>query len=206
MRRNGLLRGSRFLGNSEVPKEVWKLFKSMLDNVDKDVDKVYEVENVCEIVQKALEGKIDMNSEFKLKAYNETINMGKRRNAVQKMKKETFIDFFSSDEDKYTNEVTGGVTIDVVSFQADTMSEAKSDYDCILDNAELISAINNIKALNEDFIVEYQVDLISLIKKAVQGIPQAVVKLREICEEVSCVGEQVKIILSSGVSISECFG
>lgn len=75
----------------------------------------------------------------------------------------------------------------------------------MFDNAELKCAIESIKSLNDDFIVDYSVDLIALIKKAVQGIPQAVLKLKEVCEQMSCVAEQVKIILNSGVSIDECF-
>ena len=75
----------------------------------------------------------------------------------------------------------------------------------LFDNEELMYAINTVKDLNNDFVVEYSIDLIGLIKKAVQGIPQAVVKLKEVCDSMEIVAEQVKIILSSGASIDTCF-
>ena len=43
------------------------------------------------------------------------------------------------------------------------------------------------------------------VEKAVKGIPQAVLKLKGVCDEMPCVAEQVKVILSSGVSVEECF-
>ena len=44
-----------------------------------------------------------------------------------------------------------------------------------------------------------------LIKHAMEFFPQAISKLKSICEEFELVGEQVEIILSSGKDISDYF-
>lgn len=187
------------LGSSEIPMEVWALFKDMLERPD------LPVQNVLEIVEKAVSGCIDMENDFNLFGYDFAIQKGRIKTQRAKLKKETFIDFSDVQKDRSDAKEIGGANINVISFQADALSDSKSEFDELFDNAELRSAVETIKALNDDFITEFQVDLIALIKKAVRGVPQAVLKLKKVCEEVVCVGEQVKIILSANVSVEECF-
>jgi hypothetical protein len=162
-------------------------------------DKV--IENALEIIGAAQRGSIDFNRAFNLFGYNFAINKNKMLKAITKLSTETFIDFSNSQSEYYQ----GGVDIDTVSFKTDALDEAKNEYEYLFDNAELRSAIECIQALNDDFIVEYSVDLIGLIKQAVKGVQTAVSKLKEVCNEMPCVAEQVKIILSSKVPIDECF-
>lgn len=196
--KRGLLKGSKFLCSDEVNKQIWGLFAQMQENPN------IEVEHVMEIVDRAMEGAIDLTKKFNLYGYDYAVKTNRKRKQRKKAAIETFIDF-SGNKDEDTPETRGGVSIDVVSYQADMLSEAKNEFEQLFDNAELKCAIESIKSLNDDFIVDYSVDLIALIKKAVHGIPQAVLKLKEVCEQMSCVAEQVKIILNSGVSIDECF-
>lgn len=196
--KRGLLKGGKFLCSDEVNKQIWGLFAQMQENPN------IEVEHVMEIVDRAMEGAIDLTKKFNLYGYDYAVKTNRKRKQRKNAAIETFIDF-SGNKDEDTPETRGGVSIDVVSYQADMLSEAKNEFEQLFDNAELKCAIESIKSLNDDFIVDYSVDLIALIKKAVQGIPQAVLKLKEVCEQMSCVAEQVKIILNSGVSIDECF-
>lgn len=199
--RRGLLNGGKFLcSDVGVDMEIWGLFTQM-----KDMPSL-PVEHALEIVERAMEGAIDLDREFNLYGYDYAIKTGKKRKAIKNLSTETFIDFSGCRDDKQNDvESKGGVSIDVVSFQADALSDARNEFECLLDNAELQCAIESIKSLNEDFMVEYSIDLISLIRKAVKGIPQAVLKLKGVCDEMPCVAEQVKVVLSSGVSVEECF-
>lgn len=192
--KRGLLNGSKFLCSKEIDPRVWGLFAQMKHN-----DKV--VENALEIIGAAQSGGIDLNRAFNLFGYDFAINKNKKLKAITKLGTETFIDFSNSQSENYQ----GGIDIDTVSFEADALDEAKNEYEYLFDNAELRSAIECIQALNDDFIVEYSVDLIGLIKQAVKGVQTAVSKLKEVCSEMPCVAEQVKIILSSKVPIDECF-
>lgn len=199
--RRGLLNGGKFLcSDVGLDMEVWGLFSQMseLPNIP--------VEHALEIIERAKEGAIDLTREFNLFGYDYAIKTNRKRKAIKKLSTETFIDFSGCRDDRQSDvESRGGISIDVVSYQADALSDAKNEFECLFDNEELKCAIESIKSLNDDFMVEYSIDLISLIRKAVKGIPQAVLKLKEVCDEMTCVAEQVKIILSSGVSVEECF-
>lgn len=195
--KHGLLCGLKAQRDA-IDSRIWALFTQMQNSS-------MEIDCIEEIVTRAIEGGIDLDREFNLPAYVAAIHRNSDRKSYRKLTKETFIDFHGEREAAEDSSAMGGMSIDVVSYQADALSEAKSEFEMLFDNEELMYAINTVKDLNNDFVVEYSIDLIGLIKKAVQGIPQAVVKLKEVCDSVEVVAEQVKIILSSGVSVDTCF-
>lgn len=194
--KHGLLCGLKAQRDA-IDTRIWALFTQMQNSS-------MEIDCIEEIVTRAIEGGIDLDREFNLPAYVAAIHRNSDRKSYRKLAKETFIDFHGEKEASEDSSSVGGISIDVVSYQ-DALSEAKSEFDMLFDNEELMYAVNTVKDLNNDFVVEYSIDLIGLIKKAVKGIPQAVVKLKEVCDSMEIVAEQVRIILSSGASIDTCF-
>ena len=188
-----------YKGVNELPEDVVLLFSEMADKPTKGIM------HVEEIINAGLEGRIDFNSEFKLEAYDYTITNNLRLNVEKERKKKTFINFGGSDMETEQALRKGGISIDVVSSSASVIEDMRDAFEEVLDDSELKYAISTIKSLNEDFIVDFNVDLITLIKRSVLGIPQAISKLKEVCQDFSIVSEQVEIILKSGHDIEKCF-
>lgn len=189
--------------HENINPSVWVIFKG----IDKfsSVDG-FRIEHVSEMLDAACEGKIDLTRDFNLAAYERKILETEYKNSLKKASKIKFISFADSDTELEDDLRSGGMTINDVSYMNSKMSDIKSDFDEFFDNEELKSAINSIQQLNEDFITEYGVDLVVLLKKAASGLPQAIQKLKEVCSEFTVVAETIKVILASGVSVDECFG
>jgi hypothetical protein len=69
----------------------------------------------------------------------------------------------------------------------------------------LAYAISTIKNLRKDFLMEEGIDLVVLLQRVKEFLPQAITKMREVCSEFELIGEQVHTILESGISIEEYF-
>jgi len=185
----------------EISPKVWSLFK--------DIEKYngsFEIEHVEEILNSALSGDIDLTRDFNLAGYEHAILHREYKNKCSKASKIKFISFADSPTELEGDLRSGGLTIDEASYMSQNFAEVKSDFDVFFDNEELSSAVASIKQLNPEFIAEFDVDLIMLLKKATCGVPQAISKLKEICSNFAVVAEQIKILLTSGVSVEECFG
>lgn len=184
-------------GYSELPDEVLNLFSSLVVNPEK------KIEFAGEIISAGLEGRIDFSSEFNLDAYEATIRKNNKLNLNNKRKYEVFLDFGSnSDEDSEVFR-QGGVKEDFASSH--TVDQIKDAYEQILLDAELEYAINTIKELQPVLAVEERIDFIGAIRLALKGIPDAISKIKRICDEYDVVAEQVKVILGSGKTFDEMF-
>lgn len=186
-----------------VDPAIWAIFRGIerYNSVDG-----FQIEHVSEMLDAACEGKIDLSRDFNLAAYERKILETEYKNSIKKASKIKFISFADSDTELEGDLRDGGVTLDDVSYMSSKFSDVKSEIDQFFDDEELKSAIDSIQQLNEDFVTEYGVDLVVLLKKAAAGLPQAVAKLKEVCAEFSVVAETIKVILSSGVSVEKCFG
>ena len=178
-------------GVDVLPEEVSLLFKEMA------TDGKSPVECADEIIRAGLEGRINLNVPFNLRGYEYTIKCTERMKKEQNKFKTLYIDFENDKEN--TQRGSGLYNADYVSQNC--INKMHDAYEEIADSAELQSAIATIKSLNSDFIIEYDVDLVSLIKRAVGGFPEAREKLANVCKEFELVGEQVKLILSSGFEV-----
>lgn len=186
-----------YKGVDELPSEVLNLFTSLLERPDK------HIEFASEIIDAGLEGRINFNTVFNLSAYEFTCKSNERMNLERRRAKEVFIDYSSTDTEREESLRNGGITIDSVSISAvDKLADA---FEEVIDNSELEYAVSTIKALNNDFIVDYNVNLISVIKRAKDGFPQAKAVLKRLCDECDVVKEQVEIILRSGRDVNSCF-
>lgn len=186
-----------YKGVDELPEEVMSLFLGMVGKPEKNV------EFADEIINAGLDGRINFNKIFNLDAYEYTIRNNTRMNVEKERSKKTFIDFGSSDSERDSSIRNGGITIDSVSASA--IEDLKDAYEEVALTSELKYAVDTIKGLNDDFVDDYGINLIGLIKKAVVGFPQAVTKLKDVCDEFKIVSEQVEIILKSGQDVESCF-
>lgn len=178
-----------FMGVSELPVEVVNLFLPLVENPDK------RVEFAGEIITAGLQGRIDFSKEFNLDAYEATIRKNQHLLKESERKKKSYIDFSGAGDDFDDVANSGGVKADFV--QLESIEEMKDAFEEILLNEELEYAVSTIKSLNDEFISDYGTDLIFALKRAVQGIPQAVEEIKNICQEFSLVSELVETILSS---------
>lgn len=185
-----------FMGVSELPVEVLNLFLPLTENPDK------KVEFASEIISAGLQGRIDFSKDFNLDAYEATIRKNQHLLKENERKKKSYIDFVSTDDFEDVAS-SGGIKADFI--QLDSIEEMKDAFEEVILNEELKYAVSTIKSLNSEFISDYGTDLIFALKRAVQGIPQAVEELKEICSEFSVVAELVETILSSKQEVEILF-
>lgn len=186
-----------FMGVSELPLEVLNLFIPLTQNPDK------RIEFASEIISAGLNGKIDFTREFDLDAYEATIRKNQRLLRENEKKKKSYIDFSGSSDDFDDVACSGGIKADFI--QLDSIEEMKDAFEEVLSNEDLAYAVSTIKSLNDEFISDFGVDLVFALKKAVQGIPQAVEEIKNICSEFSIVSELIETILSSKQEVDVLF-
>lgn len=182
-------------GMSEIPTGVLNLFISLSENPSK------KLEFASEIVENGLAGRIRLDSSFNIDAYENTIRKNIRLGKENKRKKETHIIFDSEDQDAWSQD-KNGVNLGRYTPTALQMQDA---FEQLLCEEELIYAIATIKSLDKDLQVEENIFIIDVIKQALIGIPNAVDKIKYICNKYKLVSEQLEIILGSGKSFDEMF-
>lgn len=183
---------SAFAYNTKVSDEVWCLFSSMADTPSKSVPYVDEILNA------SFKGKIALNRTFNLEGYCYTVRENLKMKAGQKAQKELFLFESDSDEEYEGSSRNGGVSTNRFDKLEDGFNELEDDD-------ELLSAIQSIKNIREDFLLDEGVDLVKLLKSATEFLPQAIEELKKVCEEFELIGEQIQIIIKSGVPIQKCF-
>lgn len=184
-------------GINELPDEVLGLFTSLLDNPNK------KLEFASEIIFNGLSGRINFNQEFNIDAYEATIRKNQNLGKENKRKKECYIDMTDSADD--WEEVSGRGGIKLAQVNSRAVDKIQDAYEHLLLDDELKYAVDTIKAINEDLMVEESIDLIYALKQSVRGIPDAVKSVKEICENNSLVAELVKTVLNSGYEVGQIF-
>ena len=164
----------------------------MLDTLFKDLkDYKGEFDYSLEIIDAALDGRIDISKKFSLFGYCKTVREGNFQTELKRLKKQQYI--IDDDNDDET-----GVKVS-------SLVDTRSDYEIIDDKEELSYTVNKIRSMNNEIIEDIGVDLIFCMHQALKGTPQAVQELASICEEYDFIAEYIQIILSSGVSFEELF-
>lgn len=196
---SGILRSAFSYQKEALPDEVLRLFTGMLDKPTKNV------EYTQEIIDAAQQGRINLQEDFNLEGYCYRISQNLKMKESKHRAKETF--YFEDDgvdDSQYsTYAQQGGVSLTEIS--ANRFNALEQGFEMLEDSEEFLCAVDTIKSLREDFLVSEGVDLVMLIKHAMEFFPQAIEKLKSICEEFELVGEQIEIILSSGKNIEDYF-
>lgn len=186
-----------FCGVNELPDEILGLFSDLVENPEK------KVEFASEIISNGLQGRIDFNREFCLDAYETTIRKNQSLGKESEKKKKVFIDYNGSSDDWDEVSIKGGIKADQINSRA--VDKIQDAYEDLLTDEELKYAVETIKSLNEDLIVEESIDLIYALKQAVRGIPDAVASIQRVCENNGLISELVQTILGSGYEVSQIF-
>lgn len=186
-------------GLKEIPPEVFALLAEMKDDPNNPVEYVEEVIMSAVRDEKYLQG-------FNLKGFIRVVDARAKQKQWKKAMTELHINFSGEGEDTRSGssrQEFGCISADKVAY--DAFRAMRDSVESSLEDSELKYAIETIQSLNEEFIVSYDVNLITLLRSASAGVVQAISKLREICQKFEVVAEQVEIILSSGVPVEECF-
>ena len=186
-----------FLGVNELPDEILGLFVSLVDNPNK------KLEFTSEIVFNGLQGRIDLRREFNIDAYETSIRKNQVLGKEGKKKKELYIDMSGSSDDWDEVTCSGGIKLDQVNDRV--VDKIQDAYEQLLLDDELQYAVDTIKALNDDLMLEESIDLIYALKQSVKGIPEAIKSVKEVCENNGLVSELVMTVLNSGYEVSQIF-
>lgn len=186
-----------FHGVDNIPSDILGLFSGLVENREK------KIQYASEIIENGLEGRINLNRKFNIDAYEAKINQNLGLSKSSKGKKELFLDFGSGSDDYDDTLRKGGINLE--STKETALIAMEEAYNELLDNDELEYAIQTIESLQQTLFIDEQVDFIGLMEKAIDCVPSAINKVKEICSSYPIVAEQVEIILNSGHSFKECF-
>ena len=169
-----------------------QLSGEMLDVLFKDLEKYHgEFDYSIELIEAALDGRIDISKPFNLFGWCKTVREGNFQTELKRLKKQEYL-IEDDEEDK-----TG--------VKASALVSERDDYEIFEDNEELFYTVKKVTALNNEIMSVIGIDFIFCMRKAVQGIPKAVEELTNICKEYEWLAEFVQIILSSGVPFEDLF-
>lgn len=181
---------SAFSYEKQLPERVQALFSTMADKPTKSV------EYVDEIIRAGLDGRIDLSSNFNLEGYCYRITSTYKGKVEPKSLKK--IKYLEDDTSDFENTAKSGGVL------TNTIIKLETSFEEIENDSELMFAVDTIKRLQMDFLVQEGISLKKLITRAIEGVPQAVKKLKVVCEEFELVGEQIKVILLSGKAMEVC--
>ena len=182
-------------GVSEIPDDVLYLFKDLVINPEK------KIEFASEIVVSGLQGRINLKKDFNIDAFEYAIKHNTYLNIERKKKKESYINFDSEDWDE--SAIRGGIQDSQLNSKAvEKMADAFEEL--IMDDS-LRYAVETIKSLNNDLIVEENINFIEVLKQAVDFVPSAVEMVKYICDKYKVISDMAYEILNSGKPIDELF-
>lgn len=193
-----LLRGFSFgaeNGITELPVNVVQLFTGLAENPEKELD------YVSEIVDVGLRNRLDP-VDFNLWGYGYVIARNNKRSSGKRGRKQLAL--IDSNPEVLADGVgVGCITDEMLSKQSTAI--VVDAYEEVIKSTEIDDAIKRIKQFSVELLIDEKVDLITAIKSAVRGIPEAVSELRRICEEYTTIGELVYTILDSGEPVDTIF-
>lgn len=161
------------------------------------------IESLDLIVEKGLEGKIRVDEEFNLEGYAYKVKFTDKLKEKQKIKrKKKGYSEISMETPVGQDENSTTSLSDIVAFKnwQDEMSLQQDVFE-----SDVSAAIKSLKDIREELLVEEQVDIIQLIKSALEDSQIAISALRDICVKYAFIGEYVKTVLTSGLEVKYCF-
>lgn len=201
--KKGTLRSFSYGANAfgkEIPQEVWALF---LDAVNDDCS-VRTFDYAYDIITAAMNKRIALDREFSLFGYIYRMQeMGERKKRARAKKFRSIVTL--SDINNEVASFGNSVSEETVSTSGSLADKLVNEYELLVDSEELKFAVASVIDMNEHFMLEEGVDLIKLLKSAVNGLPTAQKRLSEICSCYEVVADYIKVILSSGTPVVELF-
>ena len=177
-----LLRSYSF--NRELTCKELELFSYLVENPD------YKCEVVYDVLHNAMEGRIDLNKEFNLLGYEAKVRRNTILGAYNKDKKEKSYDAQISS--------TSDLTL------KDTLVEPRDEIESMLEETEYASCIKflddnrlyHARNINKGCLL---VDLHCCLKKALNGVPDAVSLLKLLCDNDTNIRDCIEAILKHGI-------
>lgn len=176
-----LLRSVSF--NTECPTKVWELFEKANELGTK-------LDYTLEIIEAAMQGRIDFEKDFKLKEYVASIDRTKRLEGLREAKRAVHVTDVSDDED------SSGVP-----YPADD----RDDYEELENKFELQQAVDRFNEMQNYFLVNAKCDSKLAVRQALRGIPESIELVKNLCDEYPIAADLLKIILGSGYSYEQIF-
>lgn len=177
-----LLRSMSF--NKECSPKVWELFEKA-DELGTKLD------YTLEIIEAAMQGRIDFEKDFKLKEYVGSIDRARRLEGLREAKRAVHITDISDDEEDSSG----------VAYPADS----RNDYEELENNFELQQAVDMFNEMQNYFMVNAKCDSKLAVRQALRGIPESVELVKNLCDEYPIAADLLKIILGSGYSYEQIF-
>lgn len=175
---------------------------------EKDLSKLYDIcisqalteegvnysdlEFSLELIENALEGRIDFDKLFSLKGYN---------SACRKNQKLVGL----ADEKHYIrNNKSSNINYDETDDIITCVPTNIDQFDNLLDDEEVKYSVIKLKAMRTNILLTYTIDVLLAMKSALKGIPSAVESMKALCEDAS-IAETVHCILNSGYAFEDLF-
>ncbi len=176
-----LLRSVSF--TTECNPKIWELFKKA-DELGTKLD------YTLEIIEAAMQGRIDLEGEFKLKEYVASIDRSRRLEGLREAKKAVHVTDISDDEED------SGVAYPV---------DSRNDYEEFENNYELQQAVERFNDMQYYFMVNAGCFAKTAVRQALRGIPESIELVKNLCDEYPIAAELLEIILGSGYSYEDIF-
>lgn len=174
---------------SKPMSKVWSLF-SDLGGIDKQ--KLYgnSDSHTIEIIESAVRGNIVLTDDFNLLAYEKRCQENDKFNRSKDVSKcVNIVDDASSDDDMKVG--YGDISNRRLSSYLDI---EENDFDKVESSTSFEESVRKLYEVREKYIIESGVDLVTLIKGALNGIPEALSEIRLVIEDST---EEVKDLIVS---------
>lgn len=142
------------------------------------------------IIEAGLNSRIDYNVEFKQDAYVNSIIRNERMSDYKEASNIKHLVDSDDEQEKY-----GGVSINSIDV-------VDLNYEQVEISDEIRHAIKDVKIMQNTLLYTDGINLRTTIESALEGIPAAVEKLKEVCTTYEILGEKIYTLLGAGVNIS----
>ena len=156
---------------------------------------IEKLDCAVDIIERAMDGGIDISRNLNLSAYVNKINNVENINRRKAQSKMLYI--YESDTE-YDGENRSGIA-------SSMLKDDNDDYEKLIDDEELNFNVLKLKKMFGEITAEYHIDIVHAMFQARKGIPSAVATLKSVCEEDSQISEIIFSILNSGYELEELF-
>lgn len=163
-----------------IPEEVLKIFS--------DCREVSEIsEYAYEIIDKGIEGVLNLDNKFQTKAYENKVKDNKRLTQKKHWKKNLQIveDTGEKEETKLSYAVSSNTL-------AQDMEEA---FEKVRLSADIQRALKELDSKSKDIMSYYGVDIVESVKGAISGVEECIEDLRRVCAEYTPIKDAVEVLI-----------
>lgn len=175
--------------NTKSMSKVWELFKELGTMSTEQLEKLYEGSNyshTLDIVNAALNGSISLTDEsvsgFNLAAYeyrcketDKISNFNRCKDIVN------IIDVDNSDDD---------LKVGYGEVSSRAIKSFEDSYDEVINSEEFEENIRMLYGIRSKYIIEHGIDLVSVLRSSLQGIPEAINEVKNLMSD-NCVKDLI---------------